>query len=91
MKEQMSLVPKVSIRRDPRFNLEQNWKIVEDNVRECQSRGVLVTPLTVFTDGVLIGWYLHGWIAPPPQILYFPPEILHQCPLPDEYIPDYSI
>lgn len=85
MKEKMSLVPKVTLRRDPRFSLEYNWEhIVIPNIKDCQERGVLVTPLTVFDDGVLVGWYLHGWVAPPGKILY-------QCSLPDEYISDYSI
>jgi len=84
MKEAMSLVPKVSIHRDPRFTLEENWKMVEATINECQTRGVLVTPLTVFNYGQIYGWYLHGWVPEPGKILY-------QCPLPDEYIPDYSI
>lgn len=75
---------KVSIRRDPRFPLEENWKIVEENIQECQLRGVLVTPLTVFDNGRLIGWYLHGWIAPPGEILY-------QCAVPNDFVPDYCI
>jgi hypothetical protein len=86
MKEKMSLVPKVSIRRDPRFDLERNWEIVEENIRECQERGVLVTPLTVFDNGVLVGWYLHGWVSPPSKILY------DQYHRPEQiYVPDYSI
>lgn len=80
----MTLVPLVSIRRDPRFDLERNWEIVEENIRECQERGVLVTPLTVFDDGVLIGWYLHGWKAPPAKILF-------ECEPPREEISDYCI
>jgi hypothetical protein len=70
MKEKVKVVPKVSIRRDPRFTLEENWAIVEENILECQQRGVLVTPLTVFDDGNLVGWYLHGWQSAPGKIIY---------------------
>lgn len=72
----MNLVPEVSIRLDPRFNLEDNWKIVAENIQECQLRGVLVTPLTVFDCGEIIGWYLHGWNPLPTLVLYqsTPPE-----------------
>ena len=80
----MSLVPRVSIRRDPRLDLEQNWAIVEENICECQERGVLVTPLTVFDNGVLVGWYLHGWKAAPAKILF-------EEPVPSEDISDYCI
>lgn len=85
MREPMSVVQKVSIRRDPRFTLEENWhNVVVPAIQECQERGVLVTPLTVFEHDGIVGWYLHGWRAPPAKILY-------QCDPPDEYIPDYSI
>ncbi len=85
MKPEINLVPKVSIRRDPRFSLEYNWEhVVIPNIKECQERGVLVTPLTVFDDGVIIGWFLHGYVPAPGKIL-------HQCPPPDEYISNYSI
>ncbi len=72
----MDIVPKISLRFDGRFNMEENWKVVVENVEECQKRGVLVTPLTVFGDeGNIIGWYLSGWVPPPPIIAYeVPPE-----------------
>lgn len=71
----MNIVPKVSIRLDPRFNMEDNWKTVVQNVEDAQSRGVLVTPLTVFgDDGKIIGWYLDGWKPPPTRILYKPDD-----------------
>lgn len=84
MASKMKMVPQVSIRRDPRFSLEYNWEqIVIPNIQECQERGVLVTPLTVFDDGVIVGWYLHGWKAPPATILYEEPpargDILDYC------------
>ena len=84
MKDQINIVPLVSIRRDPRFDLERNWEIVADNIRECQERGVLVTPLTVFDLGIIVGWYLHGWEPPPGKILY-------ERESPREYISDYCI
>lgn len=67
---ELNQVPRVSIRRDPRFTLEENWLIVEAAIKEAQGRGVLVTPLSVFDFGTLIGWYLHGWKVPPSVILY---------------------
>lgn len=70
MKEKMNLVPKVSVYRDPRFSIEENWKTVEENIQECQARGVLVTPLTVFAYGKIYGWYLYGWVAAPAVIMY---------------------
>lgn len=77
-------LPRVSVHLDPRFTLEENWKVVEENIQDCQTRGVLVTPVTVFGHGLIVGWYLHGWVAPPGKFLY-------ECQLPDEYILDYSI
>lgn len=71
MKEKMNLVPKVSIHRDPRFSLEYNWEqVVVPAIKEAQERGVLVTPLTVFGNGGIAGWYLHGWTPGPAKILY---------------------
>lgn len=79
-------MPKVGIRRDPRFTLEENWEQgVIPNVEEAQRRGVLVTPLTVFHNGEIIGWCLHGWVPPPGKILYDGGEPL------GNFIPDYSI
>lgn len=81
------VVPRVDHKFDPRFDLEKNWEMVEENVKECQERGVIVTPLTVFSnEGRIIGWVMSGWKAPPPKILY-------ECKAPTEpnYIPDYSI
>lgn len=64
-------MPEISVRFDPRFSLEENWDQVVLNIKECQERGVLVTPLTVFSDeGKIIGWYLHGWAAPPSRLLW---------------------
>lgn len=66
-------VPEVSIRRDMRFSLQENWKGVEEVVASCKVRGVLVTPLTVFNDvGIIVGWYLHGWVSPPGIVLSRP-------------------
>lgn len=63
------MVSNISIRIDPRFSLEENWLMVEEAVAEAQKRGILVTPLTVFSgDGIIAGWYLHGWEASPPKI-----------------------
>ena len=79
------LVPKVSIRRDPRFSLQENWEnVVSPAIKEAQERGVLVTALTVFDNSEIVGWFLHGWTPPPGKILY-------ECPPFDEYIADYSI
>lgn len=62
------IVPRVSIRRDMRFSLEENWQnVVVPAVKEAQERGVLVTPLTVFDHDMIIGWFLHGWVPPPPS------------------------
>jgi len=67
----MGLIPKITMRFDPRFTLEQNWEQVVLNVKECQERGLLVTPLTVFdSEGKIIGWYLHGWVTPPAKLLW---------------------
>lgn len=67
----MKLVPKVSILRDPRFSLEENWNnTVLPAIKEAQERGVLVTPLTVFRHDQIIGWLLHGWEPPPPSYVY---------------------
>ncbi len=85
MKEKMSLVPKVSIRRDPRFSLEYNWEqVVVPAIKESQERGVLVTPLTVFGYGGIVGWFLHGWSTGPSSILYEYNE-------PPQHISDYCI
>jgi protein-disulfide isomerase len=55
--------------------MEENWKTVVQNIEEAQSRGVLVTPLTVFgDDGKIIGWYLDGWKPPPMRVLYKPDD-----------------
>ena len=81
----MTKMPSVSIRRDPRFTLEENWAEVVEAVQEAQSRGCLATPLTVFyDDGAIIGWYLHGWEPPPPRCTF--KEVI----IP-ETILDYSI
>lgn len=86
-------VPEVSIRRDMRFTLKENWDdCVVPAIAEAKERGVLVTPLTVFDNGMIIGWLLHGWVPPPGRVLYSakPPE----PPKPPEekpYINDYSI
>jgi hypothetical protein len=82
----MNSVPQVSIRRDPRFSLEENWNnVVVPAIKEAQERGVLVTPLTVFQDDRIIGWFLHGWKPPPPIILY-------ECEPPDDTPPaEYQI
>lgn len=69
---EMHFVPKVSILRDFRFSLKNNWElIVVPAIKEAQERGVLVTPLTVFNYGMIIGWYLHGWMAPPGKITHY--------------------
>ncbi len=66
-------VPDISIRRDMRFTLQENWNDVQQVVTECKERGVLVTPLTVFNDdGMIVGWYLHGWVSPPGIVLSKP-------------------
>ena len=68
-----NIVPEISIHRDFRFSLEDNWNTVADNIQECQQRGVLVTPLTVFNEeGNIIGWQLHGWKPPPARFIYDP-------------------
>jgi hypothetical protein len=68
-------VPEVSIRRDMRFTLQENWNDVVQVIAECKERGVLVTPLTVFDDrGMIVGWFLHGWVSPPGIVLYPKPE-----------------
>jgi hypothetical protein len=81
------MVPKVNIMFDPRFDLETNWKVVEEVIKECQGYGVITTPLTVFdpNDGKIIGWFMEGWKSPPPKIIY---ESDRQAPM---YISDYSI
>ena len=68
----MDKMPKVSVIRDPRFSLEENWEqTVIPNIKECQERGVLVTPLTVFDDnGHIIGWHLHGWKPSASKLMY---------------------
>jgi hypothetical protein len=71
----MTLVPEVSLRFDPRFDLEENWKICTQAVQEAQERGILATPLTVFSDeGKIVGWLLHGWQPPPTSYSYIPPQ-----------------
>lgn len=71
----MTLVPEVSLRFDPRFDLEENWKTCAAAIQEAQERGVMVTPLTVFNDeGKIIGWYLHGWEPPLTSYFYTPPQ-----------------
>lgn len=82
----MTRVPRVSIRRDPRFTLEENWKVVEASIHDCQTRGVLVTPLTVFDFGTIVGWYLSGWQAEPGKVLYQSTGPFEQI-----YTPDYCI
>ena len=85
------IVPMANIWRDYRFSLQNNWElIVIPAIKEAQERGVLVTPLTVFDYGTIVGWYLHGWVPPPSKITYIeeftpPSKIMHM------YIPDYSI
>ncbi len=74
----MNLVPKVSVRKDMRFSLEENWQVVQNAIGEVQKRGIIVTPLSVFYQGELIGWYLEGWKPPPPIILYKAPELIEE-------------
>ena len=82
---EMTLVPKISILRDFRFSLKNNWELVVlPAIQEAQERGVLVTPLTVFNYGMIAGWYLHGWVPPPGTVI-------HGEDLVGIYIPDYSI
>lgn len=64
----------VSIRLDPRFNMDENWKVVSEAVQRCKARGLLVTPRTVFKDNKIIGWYLEGWEPPKPLYTYTPPN-----------------
>lgn len=55
-------IPKITIRRDLRFNLDENWDKVVEVVKEAQTRSVFVTPITVFDEeGQIEGWYLHGF------------------------------
>lgn len=70
-------VPKISIRRDMRITLEENWElVVAPAIKEAQTHGNLVTPKTVFNDeGYIIGWYLSGWVSPPPRYVYEPPPL----------------
>jgi len=68
----IKMASEVSIRIDPRFSLEDNWKLsVEPAIEEAKGRGVEVTPLTIFDDeGQIAGWQLHGWKSPPPVTMY---------------------
>lgn len=89
-------VPEVSIRRDMRFTIDQNWEdTVLPAIAEAKERGVLVTPLTVFDDWGIVGWYLHGWVPPPGRVLYSAKnlETVTPCPKTEEkpFINDYSI
>lgn len=64
------MLRKVTIRRDLRFTLQEDWeKNIIPNVEEAQKRGVLVTPLTVLGDNGVAGWFLHGWVDKPPRIV----------------------
>jgi len=62
----------VSIRFDPRFNMDDNWRLnVEPAIEEAKGRGLEVTATTVFDEeGKIAGWKLHGWKSPPAVILY---------------------
>lgn len=62
------MVQNVSVRRDYRFSLEQQYLDIVSGLKEG------VTPLTVMSleYGCIIGWYLHGWKSPPPTILSLP-------------------
>jgi hypothetical protein len=69
----MNKVPRISIRYDPRFNLDENWNVVQEAIDEAQARGVLTAALTILNDeGKIIGWYLHGYVNPPAIISYSP-------------------
>lgn len=84
-------VPEVSIRRDMRISLERNWdECVVPAIAEAKVRGVLVTPLTVCDDrGVIVGWFLHGWVPPPGIVLSRPDP--QKPPEEKPFNPDYSI
>lgn len=63
----------MSIRRDPRFTLEEQWfNDVVPCIEEAASRGLEVIPLTVFHPMYfrIEGWLMHGWKPPPPIILW---------------------
>jgi hypothetical protein len=64
-------VPCVSIRRDPRFELEEQWyKSVIPAIEEARTYGCEVEVTTVIYKGRIEGWYFHGWYSPPCKILY---------------------
>lgn len=74
----MTKVPNTSILRDMRFSLEENWEAVQKAIDEAQKRGLIVTPLSVFFKGELVGWYLDGWEPPPPIFLWRETELIEE-------------
>jgi hypothetical protein len=56
----------ISIRRDYRFTLEEQWK---DIVPLLVDGVTAITVMDFDAKEGIVGWFLHGWKPPPPLIL----------------------